>query len=78
MLTDKLIDQVFISLQIRIEFDIFYENLKRFNTRNKKYGSLKNLMNPKIIFSYQVYRNKEGITYSANIYYWYYLCLIVL
>lgn len=30
MLTDKLIDQVFIPLQIRIEFDIFYENLKRF------------------------------------------------
>lgn len=30
MVTDKLIDQVFIPLQIRIEFDIFYENLKRF------------------------------------------------
>lgn len=30
MLTDKLIDQVFIPLQIRTEFDIFYENLKRF------------------------------------------------
>lgn len=30
MLTNKLIDQVFIPLQIRIEFDIFYENLKRF------------------------------------------------
>ena len=30
MLTDKLIDQVFIPLQIRIEFDIFQENLKRF------------------------------------------------
>lgn len=30
MVTDKLIDEVFIPLQIRIEFDIFYENLKRF------------------------------------------------
>lgn len=30
MLTDKLIDEVFIPLQIRIEFDIFHENLKRF------------------------------------------------
>lgn len=30
MVTNKLIDQVFIPLQIRIEFDIFYENLKRF------------------------------------------------
>ena len=30
MVTDKLIDQVFIPLQIRIEFDIFHENLKRF------------------------------------------------
>lgn len=30
MVTDKLIDQVFIPLQIRIEFDIFYENLKCF------------------------------------------------
>ena len=30
MVTDKLINQVFIPLQIRIEFDIFYENLKRF------------------------------------------------
>lgn len=54
------------------------QSQKRFNARNKKYGSLKNLMNPKIIFSYQVYRNEEGITYSANLYYWYYLLLIVL
>ena len=30
MVTDKLIDQVFIPLQIRIEFDVFNENLKRF------------------------------------------------
>lgn len=30
MVTDKLIDQIFIPLQIRIEFDIFHENLKRF------------------------------------------------
>lgn len=30
MVTNKLLDKVFIPLQIRIEFDIFYENLKRF------------------------------------------------
>ena len=54
------------------------QSQKRFNARNKKYDSLKNLMNPKIIFSYQVYRNEEGVPYSANIYYWYYLCLTVL
>ena len=54
------------------------QSQKRFNASNKKYGSLKNLMNPKIIFSYQVYRNEEGITYSANLYYWYYLLLILL
>lgn len=30
MLTNKLIDQVFIPLQLRIEFDVFHENLKRF------------------------------------------------
>lgn len=35
MLTNKLIDQVFIPLQIRIEFDIFYENLKRFIMKKK-------------------------------------------
>lgn len=30
MVTDKLIDQVFITIQIRIKFDVFCENLKRF------------------------------------------------
>jgi hypothetical protein len=30
MVTDKLIDEVFITIQIRIEFDVFNENLKRF------------------------------------------------
>lgn len=51
---------------------------RRFNIKNTKYGSFYNLSNPKIIFSYQVYQNKEGVPYSANIYYWYYLCLTVL
>lgn len=51
---------------------------KRFNVRNVNYGSLKNLTNPEVVFAYKVYRNKEGISYSANIYYWYYLYLTVL
>lgn len=51
---------------------------RRFNIRNINYGSLHNLTNSEIVFSYQVYRNKEGVSYSANIYYWYYLCLTVL
>lgn len=51
---------------------------RRFNIKDIEYGSFKNLRNLKLIFSYPVYQNEEGITYSANIYYWYYLCLIVL
>jgi len=51
---------------------------RRFNVRNVNYGSLYNLTNSKLIFSYKVYRNKEGVSYSANVYYWYYLCLTVL
>ena len=51
---------------------------RRFNVRNINYGSLYNLTNPEVVFAYKVYRNKEGISYSANIYYWYYLCLTVL
>ena len=54
------------------------QSQKRFNIRNVNYGSFKNLTNPKLIFSYRVYRNKEGMPYSANIYYWYYLCLTLL
>ena len=54
------------------------QSQKRFNIRNINYGSFKNLINPKLIFSYQVYRNKEGVPYSANIYYWYLLCLMLL
>lgn len=49
-----------------------------FNVRNVNYGSLYNLTNPKVVFAYKVYQNKEGVSYSANIYYWYYLCLTVL
>nr|DAG00782.1 MAG TPA: hypothetical protein [Myoviridae sp. ctJ2i1] len=51
---------------------------RRFNVKNVNYGSLHNLTNPKLIFSHKVYQNKEGVSYSANIYYWYYLCLTVL
>lgn len=51
---------------------------RRFNVKNVNYGSLYNLTNPKVVFTYKVYRNKGGVLYSANIYYWYYLCLIVL
>lgn len=45
---------------------------------NAKYFSLNNLRTPRIVFAYKVYQNKEGIGYSANIYYWYYLYLTVL
>lgn len=51
---------------------------RRFNVKNVNYGSLYNLTNPKVVFTYKVYKNKEGVPYSANIYYWYYLCLTVL
>lgn len=51
---------------------------RRFNVRNVNYSALNNLTNPGIVFSYKVYQNKEGVSYSANIYYWYYLCLTVL
>lgn len=51
---------------------------RRFNVININYGSLYNLTNPKVVFAYKVYRNKEGVSYSANIYYWYYLCLTIL
>lgn len=63
---DKLVEYMTIKSQ------------KHFNVKNTKYLSFDNLTNPGIVFSYQVYQNKEGIGYSANIYYWYYLCLIVL
>ena len=63
---DKLIE--YMSTQARISF----------NVGNINYGSLYNLTNPEVVFAYKVYKNKEGISYSANIYYWYYLCLTVL
>lgn len=63
---DKLVEYMTIQAQ------------RRFNVRNVNYGSLYNLTNPKVVFAYKVYRNKEGVSYSANIYYWYYLCLTVL
>lgn len=49
-----------------------------YKDNNAKYLSLNNLRTPRIVFAYKVYQNKEGIEYSANIYYWYYLCLTVL
>lgn len=63
---DKLVEYMSIQAQ------------RRFNVRNVNYGSLKNLTSPEVVFAYRVYRNKEGVSYSANIYYWYYLCLTVL
>ena len=53
-------------------------NQRHFNIENINYSAFNNLTNPRIVFSYQVYQNKEGIRYSANIYYWYYLCLTLL
>ena len=63
---DKLVEYMSIQAQ------------RRFNVRNVNYGSLYNLTNPKVVFAYKVYKNKKGVSYSANIYYWYYLCLTVL
>lgn len=37
---------------------------RRFNVRNVNYGSLYNLTNPKVVFAYKVYRNKEGVLYE--------------
>lgn len=57
---------------------ISLKSSKCYKGNNAKYLSLDNLRTPRIVFTYKVYQNKEGIGYSANIYYWYYLCLIVL
>lgn len=64
MVTDKLIDQVFIPLQIRIEFDIFYENLKRFVMET----------NAKKLYRIYILANKN---YKYEDYYEYYLYLIL-
>jgi len=64
MLTDKLIDQVFIPLQIRIEFDIFYENLKRFIMET----------NAKKLYRIYILTNKN---HKYEDYYEYYLYLIL-
>lgn len=64
MLIDKLIDQVFIPLQIRIEFDIFYENLKRFVMET----------NAKKLFRVYTLTNKNQ---KYNDYYGFYLYLII-
>lgn len=63
---DKLIEYMTIQAQ------------RHFNVINVNYGALYNLTNPKVVFTYKVYKNKEGVPYSANIYYWYYLYLTVL
>lgn len=64
MVTDKLIDQVFIPLQIRIEFDIFYENLKRFIMET----------NAKKLYYIYILANKN---HKYEDYYEYYLYLIL-
>lgn len=64
MVTDKLIDQVSIPLQIRIEFDIFYENLKRFVMET----------NAKKLYRVYILANKN---YKYENYYEYYLYLIL-
>lgn len=64
MLTNKLIDQVFIPLQIRIEFDIFYENLKRFVMKT----------NAKKLYRIYILTNKN---HKYEDYYEYYLYLIL-
>ena len=64
MVTDKLIDQVFISLQMRIEFDMFYENLKRFVMET----------NAKKLYRIYILTNKNN-KYKG--YYEYYLYLIL-
>lgn len=64
MLTNKLINQVFIPLQIRIEFDIFYENLKRFVME----------INAKKLYRIYILANKN---HKYEDYYEYYLYLIL-
>lgn len=64
MITNKLIDQVFIPLQIRIEFDIFYENLKRFVMKT----------NAKKLYHIYILANKN---HKYEDYYDYYLYLIL-
>ena len=64
MVTDKLIDQAFIPLQIRIEFDIFYENLKRFVMET----------NAKKLYRIYILTNKN---HKYEDYYEYYLYLIL-
>lgn len=64
MLTNKLIDQVFVPLQIRIEFDVFYENLKRFVMET----------NAKKLYRIYILSNKN---HKYEDYYEYYLYLIL-
>lgn len=64
MVTDKLIDQIFIPLQIRIEFDVFYENLKRFVMET----------NAKKLYRIYILTNKN---HKYKGYYEYYLYLIL-
>lgn len=61
---DKLTDYIALKSDRHYEID------------NGKYLSLNNFNTPAIIFLYAVYCNKKGITYSANLYYWYYLLLM--
>lgn len=49
---DKLIEYMTIQAQ------------RRFNVKNVNYGSLYNLTNPKVVFAYKVYQNKEEVLYE--------------
>lgn len=64
MVTSKLLDKVFLLLQIRIEFDIFYENLKRFVMET----------NAKKLYRIYILTNKN---HKYEDYYEYYLYLIL-
>ena len=64
MVTNKLIDQVFIPLQIRIEFDIFNEDLERLLMEE----------NAKKLFRVYTLTNKNQ---KYDDYYGYYLYLIL-
>ena len=64
MVTNKLLDKVFLPLQMRISIDIFYENLKRFIMEK----------NAKKLYRIYILTNKN---HKYEDYYEYYLYLIL-
>lgn len=64
MITNKLLDKVFLPLQVRIGIDIFYENLKRFIMET----------NAKKLYRIYILTNKNQ---KYEDYYDYYLYLIL-